>query len=661
MNRFCLGIIVISVVKGIAEKIKKAVVSVTNMTSNAFMVLQSLLIIFIQYGCLSAPEIYPSETASNSVRVLKYLRVFPGGGKFYSGVELSKDDIVSAVVSGKIQFRQGGREEGPYLLRAWIGNEIYGSPFTVSNGATFSAPNPGKLYFVVGSGSSSQSSSGYFDLTIVVWRTKNYAEMIPFLKILKSRAQNQDDFQEAVDQANVMLEIESAKKQTSDKIEITKSELARIQGDVSKGDYTATQQADRIEEIQKRLEVLTQKLSVLDALSSQLDHARNLNAELNRRLQEFDKREKEFSQQLSMSSEIVPRVLISSPEENEVCSTSSIWLKGVVENANGVVQVDLIVNGQRIPLEEIQMPLRFKGTHPVQVNVEKEILLQNGPNKIEIFATSTTGLQGKKSFEVQHKPARRNIYAVVVGINDYPKFPKLKYAVNDAREFLRFLVETNNIPTQNITVLINEEATITNLRSALGTTLRTAAGPADMALIFFAGHGTTEPDSESADGDGVEKYLLAYDTIPGDLYSTGLPMREVSHIVKRIKSECLILIADACYSGAAGGRTVNLTGARSRMDEGFLEKIVQGKGKVVLTASAANEVSIEKDELRHGVFTYYLLEGLRGAADADRDGMVTVDEAYRYVSEEVPRATGQEQHPVKKGEVEGKLVLSVFQ
>jgi uncharacterized caspase-like protein len=59
------------------------------------------------------------------------------------------------------------------------------------------------------------------------------------------------------------------------------------------------------------------------------------------------------------------------------------------------------------------------------------------------------------------------------------------------------------------------------------------------------------------------------------------------------------------------------------------------------------------------VFTYYLLEGLRGAADTDRDGTITVEEAYRYVSEKVPRATGQEQHPVKKGSVEGSLVLGI--
>jgi uncharacterized caspase-like protein len=136
-------------------------------------------------------------------------------------------------------------------------------------------------------------------------------------------------------------------------------------------------------------------------------------------------------------------------------------------------------------------------------------------------------------------------------------------------------------------------------------------------------------------------------------------MREIAHIFGRIRSERLVFIADSCYSGASGGRTVNVTGMRANLTDGFLERVAGGRGKVIITASAANEVSVEKDELGHGVFTYYLLEGLRGKADADRDGLITVEEAYRYVYERVAKATGQEQHPVKKGTVEGSFVIGV--
>jgi uncharacterized caspase-like protein len=80
---------------------------------------------------------------------------------------------------------------------------------------------------------------------------------------------------------------------------------------------------------------------------------------------------------------------------------------------------------------------------------------------------------------------------------------------------------------------------------------------------------------------------------------------------------------------------------------------------VIITASDANELSMERDDMKHGVFTYYLLEGLRGKADLDGDGVITVDEIYRYVSQKVPPATGQNQHPVRKGETTGQIVLGV--
>jgi len=90
-----------------------------------------------------------------------------------------------------------------------------------------------------------------------------------------------------------------------------------------------------------------------------------------------------------------------------------------------------------------------------------------------------------------------------------------------------------------------------------------------------------------------------------------------------------------------------------------LDRITGGKGKIILTASGANEVSAESDELQHGIFTHFLIKGLQGQADSDGDGLITVDEIYTYVSKQVPQATNQEQHPVKKGIVEGPLVLSI--
>ena len=129
--------------------------------------------------------------------------------------------------------------------------------------------------------------------------------------------------------------------------------------------------------------------------------------------------------------------------------------------------------------------------------------------------------------------------------------------------------------------------------------------------------------------------------------------------MERINSERLVFISDTCYSGASGGRTIPYPGMRANISGAFLERISQGKGRVILTASDANELSMERDDMKHGVFTYYLLEGLRGKADLDQDGVITVDEVYRYVSTRVPQATSQGQHPARKGEVTGQIILGV--
>ena len=127
-------------------------------------------------------------------------------------------------------------------------------------------------------------------------------------------------------------------------------------------------------------------------------------------------------------------------------------------------------------------------------------------------------------------------------------------------------------------------------------------------------------------------------------------------VVVCIKAERVILLADCCYSGQTGGRTI-LSRTRANISDGFLDRLSKGKGRIIITASSANEVSTESEELRHGYFTYYLLKGLKGEADVDGDRFIDVNEISSYLNREVPRATGQKQHPVKKGEAEGQVVI----
>jgi uncharacterized caspase-like protein len=259
-----------------------------------------------------------------------------------------------------------------------------------------------------------------------------------------------------------------------------------------------------------------------------------------------------------------------------------------------------------------------------------------------------------------------NRWAVVIGIGEYEnkRIPKLRFAVSDAEAMYRFLTTHGGYPRDNVLLLTDTSATkptLVNVKRALGDFLARQAGREDMVLIYFAGHGAPEVDMGSAEADGLSKYLVPRDADPDSLYTTALPMEELQRIFARISSERIVMLLDTCYSGTAGGRTFARQQVRAMgLNDHFLERLARSQGRVIITASGPNEVALELPALGHGVFTYYVLEGLRGQADRNRDRLVTVSELYEYVEDQVDRAArraGGRQRPLMKGEIEGTLPL----
>jgi len=206
-----------------------------------------------------------------------------------------------------------------------------------------------------------------------------------------------------------------------------------------------------------------------------------------------------------------------------------------------------------------------------------------------------------------------------------------------------------------------EKPTLQNIRRALGDFLYRRPGREDMVLIYFAGHGAPEVDGSGTEGDGLSKYLIPRNADPDSLYTTAFPMDEILRIFARIPAERVVVLLDTCYSGAAGGRTFARQQIRAGgLSDQFLERLTRSKGRVIMSASSPNEVALEISDLGHGLFTYYVLEGLRGKADRDKDGIVTISELYEYVEAAVERRAreaGGRQRPILKGEVEGALPL----
>ncbi len=354
-----------------------------------------------------------------------------------------------------------------------------------------------------------------------------------------------------------------------------------------------------------------------------------------------------------------PVIALASPSDGAEVTADRILLAGAAASERGIARVEIRVNGQLLTHREARGIAVRPDAPASQPNLEfsERLTLKEGKNDILVSAIDRDNLSTQRTITVMRNMDRGKVWAVVIGISKYKTVHPLRYADLDALAFNEYLTRNVGVPPAQITLLLNEQATLTSLKRTLGTELKRKAAEKDTVIIYYAGHGAPEADASASDDDGLEKYIVPYDADPKDLYTTGLPMREVETIFNRLAPERVIFISDSCYSGATAGRTFATASRRAIVSDTFLNRLSKGKGRIVLSASKASEVSEEREDLGHGVFTYYLLEGLRGSADTDQDGIVTVDEAYSYVSKKVPDVTGQNQHPIKKGEVEGQLVL----
>jgi len=261
--------------------------------------------------------------------------------------------------------------------------------------------------------------------------------------------------------------------------------------------------------------------------------------------------------------------------------------------------------------------------------------------------SSTRKVEFIHSDELYSKYQECDRWAVIIGISRY-KYDRLnlRYADRDAEELYNLLLTPNGggFKRDHICKLTNEDATTGNITWALRSFLK-KPDREDLVVIYFACHGAPDFDRPG------NVYLLSHDSDPDDIAGTALPMREIDLSLKEnLHAEKVVVLVDACHSAAIGGGI----GRRNAIDDStllnrYLQQISQAKGGLALLTSAeANEVSLEDARWGegHGVFTHYLLEGMRGAADIDHNGIITIGELFEYVRDNVKRATNYKQHPL---------------
>jgi len=261
-------------------------------------------------------------------------------------------------------------------------------------------------------------------------------------------------------------------------------------------------------------------------------------------------------------------------------------------------------------------------------------------------------------------------WAVVVGVSKY-KYPgiDLEYPADDARAMAQTLQSNCGFPQDHIKLLVDEDATAINVRTAIGTWLTKVAGRRDLVVIYFSGHGAPDLDPNISE-DGIRKYLVCHDSDPTNLFATAIPMEDLSSALLRVRSERTVVFLDSCYSGSAepaghdgSVRTFERPGVdvTGKLKSGFIDTLaLSGRGRAVMTACDPDGESWEYNDIHHGIFTYYLLQGLAGAAADPSTGQVDVNGLYDYVYQHLQNGgpSRRPQTPILATSVMGELVLA---
>jgi hypothetical protein len=219
-------------------------------------------------------------------------------------------------------------------------------------------------------------------------------------------------------------------------------------------------------------------------------------------------------------------------------------------------------------------------------------------------------------------------FAVVAGNNTGSAGrAKLLFAEKDAERFHRALHELGDFPEDQVLVLRGAKAS--DFRAAMGriegqVEKARAAGERALLVVYYSGH---------AGSGGLE--------FGGDQLSYD----EVKQLVAHSAAEAKIVIVDACEAG----RLTQVKGARPEPQVDFPLPVDEVRGTAFIASTAVGESAQESSILGGSFFTHHLEVGLRGAADADGDGMVTLAEAFRYTSSATVAATSAThvgaQHP----------------
>lgn len=227
---------------------------------------------------------------------------------------------------------------------------------------------------------------------------------------------------------------------------------------------------------------------------------------------------------------------------------------------------------------------------------------------------------------------RPALHALVVGINKYenPKL-ELKYAVPDAELFAATLAEWTQGLFESVTVkklIAPAETSKTAIVQALQA-MQKQVRPDDLFVFYVASHGTV---------DNSEYFLITSNvgsTSTARLKQDALPQDTLKELLANVPATKKLIVLDTCNAGKLGETLQVAMLTRGMSDDTAMKILSRAVGSTILSAASSVQEALEGYQ-GHGLFTFVLTEGLKGAADSDKDGFVKTLELADYVDTKVP-------------------------
>jgi len=253
---------------------------------------------------------------------------------------------------------------------------------------------------------------------------------------------------------------------------------------------------------------------------------------------------------------------------------------------------------------------------------------------VNILTATEEGAGEAMSKKTVYQPHYLNSWALVIGINKYQIASPLGYARQDAEAYADILTKRHGFPQENVTVLLDRDATKERILSEFHRFEKEEVSPDDRITVFFAGHGLTRIGNRGEVG-----FLLPVDGNP-DNPGTLIRWDDLTRNADLIPAKHMLFVMDACYGGLEVHRSI--PGGSSR----FLKNMLQRYSRQVLTAGKADETVADSGGPRpnHSIFTGHLLDALEGKA-ADTQGILSANAVMAYVYERVAKDPHSHQSP----------------